>query len=88
MRHLVDDVELLDGDLINFVQNINAGDVDPVVTEAVSSCCLQNGCTIIIIEKASELDLHSNYLLQSHVREMLFPSVLQCCNRKRCPTIF
>lgn len=32
VRHLVDDVELLDGDLIDFVQHIYAGDVDPVVT--------------------------------------------------------
>lgn len=29
---LVDDVELLDGDLIDFVEHINAWDVDPVVT--------------------------------------------------------
>lgn len=32
MRHLVDDVELLDGDLIDFVEHIYAWDVDPVVT--------------------------------------------------------
>lgn len=29
---LVDDVKLLDGDLIDFVEHINAWDVDPVVT--------------------------------------------------------
>lgn len=33
MRHLVDDVELLDGDLINLVEHINARDVDPAATE-------------------------------------------------------
>lgn len=32
VRHLVDDVELLDGDLIDFVQHVDAGDVDPAVT--------------------------------------------------------
>lgn len=30
--HLVDDVEFLDGDLVDFVEHINAGDVDSVVT--------------------------------------------------------
>lgn len=39
VRHLVDDVELLDGNLINFVEHVNAGDVDPVVRVTVSSCC-------------------------------------------------
>lgn len=32
VRHLVDDVELLDGDLIDFVQHVDAGDVDPALT--------------------------------------------------------
>lgn len=31
MGHLVDDVKLLNGDLVNFIEDINAWDVHPVV---------------------------------------------------------
>lgn len=33
MWHFVDDVKLFDGDLINFVEHIDAWDVDPVGTK-------------------------------------------------------
>ena len=33
MGHLVDDVKLLNGDLVDFIEDINAWDVHPVVTE-------------------------------------------------------
>lgn len=44
MRHFVDDVELFDGDLVNFVEHVDAGDVDAVVKrrrQAKTTCHIQ-----------------------------------------------
>lgn len=58
VRDARDDVELLDGDLINFVEHIKRRNVDSVVCMALWISCEAQHCRCIKNEPESEWSVH------------------------------